>query len=821
MSSASNINLPTVPGLSGLGNLPVNAAWQIINKKGEAAETAAVAASQQVKTAKLAFDNAVKNDTTVNQFMKDTNALNYLLTAYGLGSAASQMGVIKKVLTQDPNAKTSLANQLADPRWKQLAQDTDFFDNGLSKLKSSNVTDTFTTTTSGKNYLQVFQLDSTGNPTGSLYANSFNLSVSSTGTLTTSEGYALAGIPYDNRGQLTASTLNASQTVTDSKGLQETITQNLTQNSDGTYNWEINDANGHALYSQDNVAVTFDANGNIQTVNGTSASSQNITLKWPGNSGTTTQNFDMTQLTNSYQSSDLQVVNVNSLANKSTPTQNITPFVSLSASQGVDGTTSYSTTNLVNTDTTNSDGSTAQTVVKQTFTKNGDGTWDWKITDPSGNILSDQPNAALTFNTDGSINTINGGDPSNQNVTLTWPDSGTTTQNFNLTSTFNRSDFSQSVSVVDNSGTAHTLQLNYSKINDANDQWRVTVVDPSFNINYGSVAFGFDSNGNISGVGTYDANTGKISQSDGQSNATIQQLNINWGGAGGISNLNLNFNNITSSGSVSTQIQKTQTDSVALGARKAVNVDNNGVVSATYANASGTGTTTVNLYRLAVNNFSSSGNLTKFGSTNYFSANGNTSKDTILPTGSPINTGGNIVYDSNNKQVNAFGGALSGTPKTTSTVTTLQTIDNKYVQDIYQEVLGQQNQNLRYAQYFKDNIGTIKNVDQLLSNQAMALVVQTVGGLPNGIYSQSLTAQENAFSKAINFKKLSDPNYVNNYINQFLAVSVANGTGGGSTTLGWQASLLGGGSGPDDSGNYSVDTSGLQSLIGSSLNTTA
>jgi len=819
MTSTINNNIPTVPGIAGLGNLSLNAAWGILNKKGEAAETAAVAATPQVKAAKLAFDNAVKNDTTVDQFLKDTKALNYLLTAYGLGSQASAMGIIKKVLTQDPTAKTSLVNQLADPRWKQLATDTDFFDDGLNKIKNKTVTDTFTTTTTPNNYLQVFQLDSSGKPVNSLYANSFNLNVSSGGTLTTSQGYALAGVPYDNQGQLNASTLNNTTTINDNQGRPQAVTQNLTQNNDGSWNLQITDSNNDVLYSNKNLALTFDANGNIKTVNGSDPTSQAVTLNWPGNH-TTSQTFDLTKLTNAYQSSDLQVINVNALANKSTPTQNITPNISLSASQTVDSRTSYHSTYLINTDTQNSDGSTAQAVVTQKFTQNGDGTWNWQITNSNGDTLYNQSDATLTFNTDGTIATVNGDDPKAQKLTLNWPDGGTTDQSFDLTSTFNQSDFTQNSAIVDNSGASHVIKLNYTKINDANNQWQVSIVDNATGNSYGTVAFGLNSSGKVTGVGTYDPNTGTISQADGQTNTTTQQFSINWGGAGGVSNFNLNFDNIVSNGSVSTQIRPTQTDSIALGARKSVDISNDGVVSATYANASGTGTTTVNLYRLAVNNFSSPNNLASVGTTGYFSANANTGTDHILPSGSPINHG-STVHDSNGKVVTAFGGTLSGTPKTTSTVTTLQKIDDKYAQDIYQEALGQESQSLRYAQYFKDNIGNIKNVDQLLSSQALAAVVQTVGVLPNGIYSQQLGAQEAAFGKAIDFKKVTDPAYINNYINKFLAIVTANdpNTGG---SVGWQASLLNSSSnGPDSSGNYTVDFSGLSSVIGSSLSTHA
>jgi hypothetical protein len=264
------------------------------------------------------------------------------------------------------------------------------------------------------------------------------------------------------------------------------------------------------------------------------------------------------------------------------------------------------------------------------------------------------------------------------------------------------------------------------------------------------------------------------------------------------------------------QIQPTQTDSVALGSRTAVNIDQSGVVSATYNKADGSGTVNLKLYQLASNSFGNANSLTQFGSTGYFQANSNTGTDTILPLGSSVSNGGSTAIDSNGNPITAFSGQLTKPAKTTSTVTTLETIDNKYAQNVYQEALGQQNSNLRYAQYFEDNISGIKNVDQVISDQALAYVVQTVGGLPNGVYSQQLPAQEAAFGKAIDFTQLNNPTYVSNYIQQFLAISDANGTGTSSVTLGWQAGLLGSGTTSSD-GSTSIDFSGLESAVAQSV----
>src|SRR5260221_10803069 len=60
--------------------------------------------------------------TSVDALLKDRKLLTVALSAFQLESQVDAKGILRKLLTQDPTAKTSLAQQLLDPRYKQFAQ---------------------------------------------------------------------------------------------------------------------------------------------------------------------------------------------------------------------------------------------------------------------------------------------------------------------------------------------------------------------------------------------------------------------------------------------------------------------------------------------------------------------------------------------------------------------------------------------------------------------------------------------------------------------------------------------------------------------------
>jgi hypothetical protein len=66
-------------------------------------------------------DNITKV-TSVDDLLNNRKLLTVALSAFQLEGSIDQMGILKKLLTQDPTATGSLAQQLLDPRFKQFAQ---------------------------------------------------------------------------------------------------------------------------------------------------------------------------------------------------------------------------------------------------------------------------------------------------------------------------------------------------------------------------------------------------------------------------------------------------------------------------------------------------------------------------------------------------------------------------------------------------------------------------------------------------------------------------------------------------------------------------
>jgi hypothetical protein len=101
---------------------------------GLGASTALAVAERQGAALQARFaarrDNAADADrlreaagriTDVEALLKDRRALTMVLEAFQLESEINKTAMIRKVLTEDPTDEGSLANRMADPRWRELA----------------------------------------------------------------------------------------------------------------------------------------------------------------------------------------------------------------------------------------------------------------------------------------------------------------------------------------------------------------------------------------------------------------------------------------------------------------------------------------------------------------------------------------------------------------------------------------------------------------------------------------------------------------------------------------------------------------------------
>jgi len=82
------------------------------------------------------FTQALAVAKTPAQLLANPVALRVLLTAYGLGDKAADVGLATQALLADPARSNSLVNQLTDPRWISVNQTFSFATKGLSVVSA-------------------------------------------------------------------------------------------------------------------------------------------------------------------------------------------------------------------------------------------------------------------------------------------------------------------------------------------------------------------------------------------------------------------------------------------------------------------------------------------------------------------------------------------------------------------------------------------------------------------------------------------------------------------------------------------------------------
>jgi hypothetical protein len=103
--------------LNGIDNLT---GWAVLQKNTASIEKAYAADGSD--TSDIAyFQKVASSITTPDALLKDYRALSFVATAYGLGSQVDQTAILRKLMTQDPTASTSLAQQLSDNNYRTFA----------------------------------------------------------------------------------------------------------------------------------------------------------------------------------------------------------------------------------------------------------------------------------------------------------------------------------------------------------------------------------------------------------------------------------------------------------------------------------------------------------------------------------------------------------------------------------------------------------------------------------------------------------------------------------------------------------------------------
>jgi hypothetical protein len=100
------------------------------------------AADPNVKTASTYYAANIGKVTSVADFVGNHRLLSYALDAYGLGDQINAKALVKKVLEGGVSNSKSLANTLADPRWKAFAKAFDFAGKGAASVSTPTAVST-------------------------------------------------------------------------------------------------------------------------------------------------------------------------------------------------------------------------------------------------------------------------------------------------------------------------------------------------------------------------------------------------------------------------------------------------------------------------------------------------------------------------------------------------------------------------------------------------------------------------------------------------------------------------------------------------------
>jgi hypothetical protein len=103
-----------------LAGIDTSTGWTLLQSNGKAIESAYAAANGD--SANIAYFKSIASTLTSPQaLLKNYRALSFVATAFGLGSEVNQTAILSKLMTQNPNEKGSLAQQLASNNYRNFA----------------------------------------------------------------------------------------------------------------------------------------------------------------------------------------------------------------------------------------------------------------------------------------------------------------------------------------------------------------------------------------------------------------------------------------------------------------------------------------------------------------------------------------------------------------------------------------------------------------------------------------------------------------------------------------------------------------------------
>lgn len=117
--------------LAGLGSLT---AFSVLKRDGEKLRER-FDSSKTVEREMERFKERMEKIKTPEQLLKDRKALETVLTSFQLDTEIGKTGILRKLMTEDPKADGSLAQRLADPRYRRFAEAMTNFPAGSTTAK--------------------------------------------------------------------------------------------------------------------------------------------------------------------------------------------------------------------------------------------------------------------------------------------------------------------------------------------------------------------------------------------------------------------------------------------------------------------------------------------------------------------------------------------------------------------------------------------------------------------------------------------------------------------------------------------------------------
>lgn len=108
--------------MSGISGLPIIPMYETYSKNETKYADAAAKTNPATQTAVSYFEQNAASITTPAALLKNYRVLQVVLGAFGMSGMINEQGILKQLLTQNPTAKNSLVQQMANPAYLQFAE---------------------------------------------------------------------------------------------------------------------------------------------------------------------------------------------------------------------------------------------------------------------------------------------------------------------------------------------------------------------------------------------------------------------------------------------------------------------------------------------------------------------------------------------------------------------------------------------------------------------------------------------------------------------------------------------------------------------------